>query len=132
MPGGKTVEKYMSWNPIVLMRNEFEWCDYFLFIPQYLGKWYEIERYEQDYERNLECVTAEFIRNNLDASVDVKSKGFLAMKDAYASFAGVAVMSEPQEDPAVGKLNVSYGIRGISFERNLSIALETYLCTAIS
>ncbi|XP_065079404.1 apolipoprotein D-like [Ochlerotatus camptorhynchus] len=85
-------------------------------LEKYLGKWYEIERYEQDYQRNLECVTAEYIRNSQDASVDVKSKGFLATKDAYASFAGIAVMSDPQANPTVGKLNVSYGIRasGIS------------------
>lgn len=82
---------------------------------QYLGKWYEIERYEQDFQRNLECVTAEYTQSKLDESLDVKSKGFLASKDAYASFAGIAVMSDPLSNPAVGKLNVTYGIKGKDF-----------------
>ncbi|XP_038121516.1 outer membrane lipoprotein Blc [Culex quinquefasciatus] len=79
-------------------------------LEKYLGKWYEVERYEQDYERNLECVTAEYTRKVQDGSIDVKNKGFLAKKDAYASFSGIAYISDPLLDPVVAKLNVSYGI----------------------
>ncbi|XP_062557077.1 uncharacterized protein LOC134221928 [Armigeres subalbatus] len=106
-------------------------------VEKYLGKWYEIERYEQDYQRNLECVTAEFTRSNLDSSLDVKSKGFLLSKDAYASFSGIAVMSDPTADPVDGKLNVTYGIKasGISnywiVDTDYDRYAVVYTCTPI-
>lgn len=107
-------------------------------LEQYLGKWYEIERYEQDYQRNLECVTVEYSRNVEDGTVAVKNKGFLAKKDAYASFNAVAVISDPLEDPVVGKLNVSYSSKASDIsnywivETDYSKFAVVYSCTPIA
>ncbi|XP_055605082.1 uncharacterized protein LOC129753306 [Uranotaenia lowii] len=92
-----------------LVSSEMPVVENFL-LEKYLGKWYEMERYEQDFERNLECVTAVYTRNYHDGTVSVKSKGLLPEKDAYASFNGIATFTDPLLDPVIGKLNLTYGI----------------------
>lgn len=41
---------------------------------QYLGKWFEIERFEYIFEKNLQCVRAEYGRLN-DTAVTVRNTG---------------------------------------------------------
>ncbi|XP_055546319.1 apolipoprotein D-like [Wyeomyia smithii] len=80
-------------------------------LEKYLGKWYEIERYEQDYQRNMECVTVEYSQGEGNQSFEFKNKGLLPEKNAYASFSGSGILSDPTAEPLVGKLNISYGIK---------------------
>ncbi|XP_053671596.1 apolipoprotein D-like [Anopheles nili] len=80
-------------------------------VEKYLGKWYELERYEQDYERNLECVTAEYRSSQPIGMLEVKNRGFLAKNQTYHTFSGLGAFSE---DPAAGnatvaKLNITFG-----------------------
>ncbi|XP_058823276.1 outer membrane lipoprotein Blc-like [Topomyia yanbarensis] len=80
-------------------------------MEKYLGKWYEIERYEQDFQRDLECVTVEYSRNEKDDTIEFRNKGFSTEKDAFASFSGTARIFDPLGKPPGGKLIVSYGVK---------------------
>ncbi|XP_035892116.1 apolipoprotein D-like [Anopheles stephensi] len=64
-------------------------------VEKYLGQWYELERYEQDYERNMECVTIVYRRAQpSDRMMEVNYRGFLPFNDTINTFSGIGVFSE--------------------------------------
>lgn len=77
-------------------------------VSRYLGKWYEIERYEQVFQRNGECVTAKYSLND-DGSVRVENAMLVPPSGKFDIDIGRALLSFPDEDPLRAKLNVSFG-----------------------
>uniref|UniRef100_A0A1Q3FS12 Apolipoprotein D n=1 Tax=Culex tarsalis TaxID=7177 RepID=A0A1Q3FS12_CULTA len=77
-------------------------------VAAYLGKWYEIERYEQVFQRNGECVTATYTLNE-DGSVRVENAMLVPPSGKFDVDIGRAVLSFPDEEPLQAKLNVSFG-----------------------
>uniref|UniRef100_A0A8W7PSD9 Apolipoprotein D n=1 Tax=Anopheles coluzzii TaxID=1518534 RepID=A0A8W7PSD9_ANOCL len=86
-------------------------------LEQYLGKWYELERYEQDYERNMECVSIVYRWQQPLETLDVNYRGYLPHNGTVNTFTGSGVFSqEPAQETAnttapttAAKLLVSFG-----------------------
>lgn len=86
-------------------------------LSQYLGKWYELERYEQDYERNMECVSIVYRWQQPLETLDVNYRGYLPHNGTVNTFTGSGVFSqEPAQETAnttapttAAKLLVSFG-----------------------
>lgn len=68
---------------------------------KYLGKWFEIERYEQQFQVNRDCCFAEY-KTNADSSVNVINRSKNITDDSASSWSfaeGIAVVSYPEEHP---------------------------------
>lgn len=51
-------------------------------VNQYLGKWYEIARFDFRFEKDLNNTTAEYSKNE-DGSIKVKNRGFNYVKKEW-------------------------------------------------
>ena len=72
-------------------------------LTRYLGKWYEIARFDHRFERGLENVTAEYILKD-NGMVDVINSGWKGSKFKIAE--GKARQKDPISDPV--QLEVSF------------------------
>lgn len=71
---------------------------------KYLGKWYEIARFDYRFERNMNNVTAEYSQNP-DGSIKVDNRGFNYVKNEWKESIGEArFVNEPTE----ARLKVSF------------------------
>lgn len=81
-------------------------------VESYMGKWYEIEKYEQYFQLGGNCVTAEYTLNTTTSEVIVlNSLTYLqdnSSQNVNYSLQGIAVVSFPKVIPIEGKLNVSF------------------------
>ena len=84
----------------VSVRNAFN-------VRQYLGVWYEIERYEQVFQVDADCVTAQYTAN-ADGSVRVINRARNLQNGTNFEAFGNAVVSFPNEVPLRGMLNVTF------------------------
>jgi len=73
-------------------------------LDKYLGKWYEIARFDYRFENNLDNTTAEYSLND-DGSVKVVNRGYNYKKDEYEEATGKAVFVEAEDE---AKLKVSF------------------------
>ncbi|HQW11649.1 MAG TPA: lipocalin family protein [Saprospiraceae bacterium] len=73
-------------------------------LNKYLGKWYEIARFDYKYERNLENVTAEYLLNE-DKSVRVVNSGYDILQSKWKSTVGKAKFASRED---TGVLKVSF------------------------
>lgn len=71
---------------------------------KYLGKWYEIARFDYRFERNLDHVTAEYSINK-DGSIKVFNKGFNTQKQKWVSAEGKAKFVNTETE---ARLKVSF------------------------
>ncbi|HEY0899157.1 MAG TPA: lipocalin family protein [Sphingobacteriaceae bacterium] len=71
---------------------------------KYLGKWYEIARFDFKFERNLNNVTATYSLNE-DGSIRVENRGFDTVKREWKEALGKAKFVE---NPNVARLKVSF------------------------
>lgn len=71
---------------------------------KYLGKWYEVARFDYMFEKNMKNVTAEYSLND-DGTIKVVNRGFDTLKEKWGIAEGKAkfVMS-----PEEGMLKVSF------------------------
>jgi apolipoprotein D and lipocalin family protein len=76
--------------------------------PAYLGLWYEIERYEQRFQLDADCVTAVYSLN-ADGSINVLNRALNKENQTFLEDIGRAVISFPDEDPLRAMLNVTFG-----------------------
>ncbi len=74
-------------------------------VPRYMGKWYEIARLPQSFERDLDYVTANYTLRE-DGRVRVLNQGKRSGKPARAE--GVAKLKHPDARPVTGELRVSF------------------------
>lgn len=76
-----------------------------------MGRWYEYARYEQSFEKNLDCVYADHLYN-YDNSIVVYNVG-VRLPDVMREKAaiGLALLSFPDEQPLQGKFNITFGHR---------------------
>ncbi len=76
---------------------------------QYLGTWYEIARLDHSFERNLQNVTARYIKND-DGTIKVINRGYNAKKNEWKEAEGKArfVDSANADGTYNGKLEVSF------------------------
>lgn len=73
-------------------------------LPRYLGKWYEIARYDHSFEAGLEQVTAEYSMQD-DGSVKVINRGFNPNKQTWKEAQGKAYLVQNSN---IGHLKVSF------------------------
>uniref|UniRef100_A0A182MWQ9 Apolipoprotein D n=1 Tax=Anopheles culicifacies TaxID=139723 RepID=A0A182MWQ9_9DIPT len=76
-------------------------------VESYLGKWYEIQRYESEFELNFDCVQVRYTDNE-DESVEVSNSAYNLFNGSTINVVGRAVLSFPDEEILQGKLNVSF------------------------
>ncbi len=94
-------------------------------VDRYLGKWYEVARFDFVHEKNMDNVTAEYSMND-DGSIRVKNRGYNYVKDEWKESIGKAKF---QGSPAVGALKVSFfgpfysGYNVIALDPNYQSAL---------
>ena len=74
-------------------------------LQRYLGKWYEIARYDHRFERNLQGVTAEYSYRP-DGKIKVFNCGHKQTPDGEKKFA--IGKARPAKDGQTGKLEVSF------------------------
>lgn len=76
---------------------------------QYLGTWYEIARLDHRFERGLQNVTAQYIKND-DGTIKVINRGFNAKKNTWNIAEGNAhfVDAANKDGTYSGKLEVSF------------------------
>lgn len=78
------------------------------FIPgDFLGTWYEIERYEQRFQAGADCVTANY-RLNDDGSINVLNRAEYPQNGTKIEAEARALISFPQESPLRAQLNVTF------------------------
>ena len=71
---------------------------------KYMGRWYEIARFDYRFERNLNNVTATYsIKNN--GNIEVKNRGYDYVKKEWKESIGEAKFVD---DPTVARLKVSF------------------------
>ncbi|MFC3559258.1 lipocalin family protein [Pedobacter jamesrossensis] len=71
---------------------------------KYLGKWYEIARFDYSFEKNMDNTTAEYALNP-DGSIKVINKGFNYKKNKWSSAQGKAKFIGSKSE---AKLKVSF------------------------
>lgn len=71
---------------------------------QYLGKWYEIARFDSRFEKNLDNVTAEYTKKD-ETSLNVKNRGHDYVKDKWKESVGEARFVNSKDE---GRLKVSF------------------------
>ena len=76
---------------------------------QYLGSWYEIARFDHSFERDLQNVTAKYIKNE-DGTIKVINRGFNVKKNEWKEAEGKArfVDAANADGTFSGKLEVSF------------------------
>ena len=75
-------------------------------IQQYLGKWYEIARYDHSFERGLVGVTADYSMRD-DGKIKVINSGYKnSFNGEFSQAVGKAKIPKPEKEPA--KLKVSF------------------------
>ncbi|MET4080472.1 apolipoprotein D and lipocalin family protein [Pedobacter sp. UYP30] len=73
-------------------------------VHKYLGKWYEIARFDYRFEKNLNNVTAEYSLND-DGSIKVTNRGFDVKQDKWKETIGKA---QPVKNSDEARLKVSF------------------------
>lgn len=73
-------------------------------LPRYLGKWYEIGRFDHSFEEGLQQVTAEYSMRD-DGGVSVLNRGFNPKKQEWDEAQGKAYFVNSSD---VGHLKVSF------------------------
>lgn len=73
-------------------------------IQRYVGKWYEIARFDFKFEKNMDQTTANYSFNT-DNSIKVVNKGFNYIKNEWKESVGKALFSSYE---SIGKLKVSF------------------------
>jgi len=71
---------------------------------RYIGKWYEIARFDFKFEKNLEQVTANYSFNS-DGSIRVQNRGYNFVKKEWKESIGKAKFVK---DPQTARLKVSF------------------------
>lgn len=92
---------------------------------KYLGKWYEIARFDFRFEKNLNNTTAEYSLNE-NGTIKVVNKGYNYVKEEWSSAEGKAKFVK---NPEIAKLKVSFfgpfysGYNVIALDENYQYAL---------
>ncbi len=92
---------------------------------KYLGKWYEIARFDFKFERNLDHTTAEYSLND-NGTIKVVNRGFNTKKNVWSQATGKAKFVG---DPTVAMLKVSFfgpfyaGYNVIAIDKDYKYAL---------
>jgi apolipoprotein D and lipocalin family protein len=76
-------------------------------VPAYLGVWYEVQRYDQIFQRNGDCITATYNLRD-DGTVQVINSMAILPNVTQGPQFGSAVVSFPDQVPLPGKLNVTF------------------------
>ena len=73
-------------------------------VERYVGKWYEIARLENRFEKGLEKITAEYSPRE-DGGLNVVNRGFDPAKDRWKESSGKAYFVGPRDE---GRLKVTF------------------------
>jgi lipocalin len=72
-----------------------------------LGVWYEEKRYDDEFQAEADCVSAEY-RLNTDGSVAVRNSLFWLQNQTFHQMNGRALIAFPNADNLEGRLNVTF------------------------
>lgn len=92
---------------------------------KYLGKWYEVARFDYKFERNMDNVTATYTQNS-DGSIRVENRGYNVVKKEWKEAIGEARFVK---DKTEARLKVSFfkpiwsGYNVIDIDENYQYAL---------
>lgn len=75
--------------------------------PQYMVKWYEIQRYEVYFQRDSECSVSRFDKET-DGSIIVQNSWLMKNNPRRTQIEGSVTLADPSLDPKAGKLIVSF------------------------
>lgn len=78
-----------------------------LIVLQYMVKWFEIQRYDLQFQLNSECSQSRFDKA-VDASATVMNSWNMSKNRRRTYIHGRATLADPLSDPQVGKLIVSF------------------------
>lgn len=73
-------------------------------VEHYMGQWYEIARLDHDFERGIECVTAEYSRRE-DGDIRIIHRGYDPNEQRWEAAEGQASFVGK---PEIGQLKVSF------------------------
>ena len=73
-------------------------------LKKYMGKWYEIARFDHSFERNLKCVSATYSLQE-NGKVKVLNEGFNSKKEKWESANGIAKVPNSSKP---GEIKVSF------------------------
>uniref|UniRef100_A0A182QHE2 Lipocalin/cytosolic fatty-acid binding domain-containing protein n=1 Tax=Anopheles farauti TaxID=69004 RepID=A0A182QHE2_9DIPT len=76
-------------------------------LNDFVGRWFEIKRYEQFYEKDLDCVVAEYQKTG-DGSISVKNGAFSLANNTRVVAEGTGVVSFPDDSTNPAKLSVAF------------------------
>lgn len=76
-------------------------------LADFAGRWYEIKRYEQFYEKDLDCTVAEYQPTGKN-TISVKNGAFSFANNTRVVADGTAVLSFPDDTQQPGKLSVAF------------------------
>lgn len=90
-------------------------------LTQYLGRWYEISRYEQRFSLNCDCGFADYTLNP-DGTVHVRNCCKRLPNTTESCVVGKAALSNPNDNPIPGKLSVAFrGRKNFYFSLKFSL-----------
>lgn len=89
----------------------------------YLGVWFEIERYEQFFQIDADCVRAQYTLN-ADGSINVLNSALFIENGTTIEDEGIARISFPNESPLRAMLNVTFDPNRKDIFLNLNFKLE--------
>jgi apolipoprotein D and lipocalin family protein len=76
-------------------------------IYEYIGTWYNIERYQQPFEVGADCITVSYDLQD-DGTVDIESWSRFIDNQTETKLKVSGYVSYPLDTPIPGKLNVSF------------------------
>jgi lipocalin len=76
-------------------------------VDEYIGTWYNIERYQQPFEVGADCITVSYDLKD-DGTLDIESWSRFIDNQTETSLKVSGYVSYPLENPIPGKLNVSF------------------------
>ncbi|XP_058455120.1 apolipoprotein D-like [Malaya genurostris] len=77
-------------------------------VQSYVGRWYEISRYETSTQRGGECVEVSYTQTS-DTSLSLENRLVVPPNTEFEVVNGQSFVSFPNESPVQGRMNISFG-----------------------
>lgn len=103
----KVVQDFDFDKVIPIIHHLLHVLNYISINQQYMVKWFEIQRYDLQFQLNSECSQSRFDKA-VDASATVMNSWNMSKNRRRTYIHGRATLADPLADPQVGKLIVSF------------------------
>ncbi|XP_058060482.1 outer membrane lipoprotein Blc-like [Anopheles bellator] len=79
-------------------------------VQNFTGKWYELERYEQNHERDLECVTTSYRSSEPVGMLEIQTRGYDPSNGTFVTLTNIGAFEELSNSTgSVAKLTINAG-----------------------